>query len=195
MGMNAHGIALVWNSLQSTDQRNGVPVPFLVRLALRQPKLSDAIAACLRPVRAIGFNFILGASFGAANIEASATRQHPTYIARHFAHGNHYEAPELLTFEGNPSYDGSSFVRAGRMRQLLDEAAGHIDRETCNDFLRDHANYPGSICAHLDPPGYPYLTKAAVVFVPAEGAMAVTAGPPCSEPFVEHRVAEDVVVA
>jgi len=195
MGMNTNGIALVWNSLQSTDQHGGVPVPFLVRLALRQSKLSDAITACLRPVRAIGFNFILGASFGATNIEASASRQHATYIARHFAHGNHYEAQELLALEGNPAFEGSSFVRAGRMRQLLDEAAGHIDLETCKQLLQDHANYPGSICAHLDPPGYPYMTKAAVVFVPAEGAMWVTAGPPCGEPFVEHRVAASVVVA
>jgi isopenicillin-N N-acyltransferase-like protein len=195
MGINASGVALVWNSLQPTDQRHGVPVPFLVHSALRQPKLSDAIAACLRPVRAIGFNFILGAGFGAVNIEASARRQHVTYIGRPFAHGNHYETPELLALEGNPSYEGSSFVRAGRMRQLLDAAAGSIDLETCQDLLRDHANYPGSICAHLDPPDYPYMTKAAVVFEPGLGAMHLTSGPPCETPFITYRVGVAAVAA
>ena len=195
MGINANGVALVWNSLQSTDQRHGVPVPFLVRLALRQPKLSNAIAACLRPVRAIGFNFIVGADFGAVCIEAAAMKQHVTYIGTHGAHGNHYEAPELLALEGNPAYEGSSFIRAGRMRQLLDEAAGTLDLARCQNLLRDHANEPGSICAHLDPPDYPYLTKAAVVFVPAERAMYLSDGPPCGAPFVEHRVATTVAAA
>jgi isopenicillin-N N-acyltransferase-like protein len=195
MGMNAHGLALVWNSLQSTDQHAGVPVPFLVRLALRQPKLSDAIAACLRPARAIGFNFVLGADFGAVNIEAAATRQHVTYVGDHFAHGNHYEAPELLALEGNPTYEGSSFVRAGRMKQLLAMTAGQIDLETCQQLLRDHANYPGSICAHLDPPDYPSMTKAAVVFVPEQRAMYITDGPPCDAIFEEHRLVAGSAVA
>ena len=66
--------------------------------------------------------------------------------------------------EGNPAYEGSSFVRAGRMKQLLDAAAGQIDLETCQELLRDHANYPGSICAHVDPPDYPSMTRAAVEF-------------------------------
>ena len=195
MGMNANGVALVWNSLQATDQHAGVPVPFLVRMALRQPKLSNAISACLRPARAIGFNFILGAAFGAVNIEAAATRQHVTYIGDRFAHGNHYEAPELLGLEGNPAYEGSSFVRAGRMKQLLDAAAGQIDLETCQELLRDHANFPGSICAHVDPPDYPYMTKAAVVLIPEQGTMHITSGPPCETAFHEHRLVADVVSA
>jgi isopenicillin-N N-acyltransferase-like protein len=195
MGMNVNGVCLVWNSLQPTDQHDGVPIPFLVRLALRQPKLSNAISATLKPVRAIGYNFILGQDFGAVCIEAAASKQHLTYVGDHFAHGNHYEAPELLELEGHKTYEGSSFIRAGRMNQLLNEAAGHIDLDRCQNFLRDHANYPGSICAHLDPPHYPYLTKAAVVFVPAERAMYLSDGPPCGAPFVAHRVAAEAVVA
>lgn len=194
-GINAHGIALVWNSLQPRDMRNGVPVPFLVRRALAAPKLNDAISAALRPVRAIGFNFVLGASFGAVNIEATATRQHVSYIGRHMAHANHYEAPELLADEGNPTLEGTSFVRGGRMQQLLDETAGHIDLETLLRHFRDHANYPGSICAHLDMPSYPYMTRAAMLFVPATRTMLITAGPPCEYPFVSHQVGTESVVA
>jgi isopenicillin-N N-acyltransferase-like protein len=194
-GINAHGIALVWNSMHAKDQRLGVPVPFLVRLALRQKKLSDAISAALTPVRAIGFNFIIGADFGAANLEASATRQHVTYIGRHLAHANHFDSQTLRELEGNTAYHGSSFVRGGRMNQLLDEVAGHIDLETCQRLFRDHANHPGSICAHLDPPDFPYLTKAAFVYVPAERVMYVTDGPPCGAPFQELRLEPAAVTA
>ena len=193
--MNVNGVCLVWNSLRPTDQHHGVPIPFLVRLALRQPKLSSAISACLKPLRAIGFNFILGADFGAVCVEAAASTQNLTYIGDHFAHGNHYEAPELLALEGDKTYGGSSFIRAGRMRQQLNEAAGQIDLDRCQQFLRDHANYPGSICAHLDPPDHSSLTKAAVVFVPAERAMYLSDGPPCGAPFVAYQVAATTAVA
>ena len=188
MGINETGLALVWNSMQPRDASTGVPVPFLVRMALRQPKLTDAIPAVLRPIRAIGFNFILATADGAANVEASARGRHVTYISGHFAHANHYEAPELLDLEGNENYEGSSFVRSGRMKQLLDESVGHVDVETCQRFLRDHAHFPASICAHPDPPAASHHTQAAMIFVPAEKRMLLTEGPPCNAEFVERRL-------
>ena len=188
-GINANGVALVWNSMHATDAHQGVPVPFLVRRALQAPKLSDAIPAVLGPVRAIGFNFILGADFGAVNVEASALRHHVTYIGRHLAHANHYAEPELLAIEANKTYQGSSFIRSGRMGQLLDQVAGHIDLETCQRLLRDHANAPASICAHPDLPKYCHHTQAALLYVPADRAMYITEGPPCQTEFVRHRVA------
>lgn len=192
-GINDAGIALVWNSLQPRDVRQGVPIPFLVRRALAERKLSDAISAALIPVRAIGFNFIIGAEFGAVNIEASATRQHVTYIGRHLAHANHYEAPELLADEGNPKFEGSSFVRGGRMAQLLDESAGHIDLGSLERMFKDHANYPGSICAHLDSPNYPFMTRAAMLYVPATRTMLITAAPPCEAPYEAYTLAKALV--
>lgn len=186
MGINEAGLALVWNSMQPRDASTGVPVPFLVRMALRQPKLTDAIPAVLRPIRAIGFNFILATADGAANVEASARGRHVTYISRHFAHANHYEAPELLDLEGNANYEGSSFVRSGRMKQLLDESAGHVDVETCQRFLRDHAHFPASIRPHPDLPAASHHTQAAMIFVPAEKRMLLTEGPPCNAEFVER---------
>ena len=119
-GINAHGIAQVWNSMHARDAHGGVPIPFLSRLALRAEKLSDAIPNVLKPVRAIGFNFVIGSEMGAVNIEATARDQRVTYIGRHFAHANHYADPALVPLEGSSTYPGSSFVRSGRMNQLLD---------------------------------------------------------------------------
>ncbi|MFT4037019.1 MAG: C45 family autoproteolytic acyltransferase/hydrolase [Thermomicrobiales bacterium] len=194
-GINSERIALVWNSLQPRDMRNGVPVPFLVRRALAATRLNDAISATLRPTRAIGFNFMLAADFGAVNIEATATRQHVTYVGQHMAHANHYEASELLADEGNRTFEGSSFIRGGRMGQLLDETAGHIDLDTLQRHFRDHANHPGSICAHLGLASNPSMTRAAMLFAPATRTMLVTAGPPCEYPFVSHQVGAASAVA
>ena len=192
-GINAFGVAQVWNSMHARDAHCGVPIPFLSRLALRAEKLSDAIPNVLRPVRAIGFNFVIGSEMGAVNIEATARDQRVTYIGRHFAHANHYADPALIPAEGNAVYNGSSFVRSGRMAQLLDQNAGHLDNATMQELLRDHANYPGSICAHPDLPAFGHLTRAAMIYQPAERALHVTDGPPCESAFVKHRV--DVAVA
>jgi isopenicillin-N N-acyltransferase-like protein len=189
MGINGHGVSIVWNSMMARDTRLGVPVPFLIRRALSQSKLSGAITAVLRPVRAIGFNFVLASPDGAANVEATAQRQHVTYIGSHLAHGNHYEAPALVAYEADPSYGSSTFVRSGRMNQLLDESAGRIDVEVCKQMLRDHAHYPGSVCAHPDPPSAPTnLTLASMVVVPAERRLLITEGPPCQGEYLDFRV-------
>lgn len=193
-GINADGICVVWNSMQPTDVRQGVPVPFLIRRALRERKLPDAIPAMLTPIRAIGFNVMIGSPDGVVNLEASARRQRATYVGRHLAHANHYEAPELLTIEGNPTYRGSSFVRSGRMAQLLNETAGHIDAATCQRLLRDHAHYPASICAHPDLPNFRHQTQAAIVYEPAARHMWISNGPPCANEFTPLHVAVERAV-
>jgi isopenicillin-N N-acyltransferase-like protein len=190
MGMNRAGVSLVWNSLQASDAGSGVPVPFLIRLALRQPKLAEAIHATLRPLRAIGFNFVLASPDGAANIEASARDRRVTYVVRHLAHGNNYEAPELRALDLDRTFSSSSLVRAGRMRQLLDEHEGSLDIDRAMAILRDHAHYPGSICAHADPPFQSTNgTLASMVLVPADRAFLLAVGPPCGAEYERLVVA------
>jgi hypothetical protein len=81
------------------------------------------------------------------------------------------------------------------MAQLLDQVAGHIDLDTCQRLLRDHANHPASICAHPDLPQFTHHTQAALIYLPAERTMLITNGPPCLTDFAEFRVAAPAVVA
>ena len=176
--------------LDAVSKRKAVGRSSLVRKALQQTKLSDAIQAVVGGVRAIGFNFILGQDFGAVNVEATATQHRLHYISTHYAHANHYEAPDQLRFEGNPAGTACSLVKGGRLQQRLDEAAGRIDLDVCQDVLRDHANYPGSVCIHEDPPAgrRDSHTQAALIYVPAERLMLASDGPPCENPYAEYRL-------
>jgi isopenicillin-N N-acyltransferase-like protein len=162
----------------------------LVRKALQQTKLSDAMQAVVGGARAIGFNFVVGHDFGAVNVEAAATQHRYHYVSTHYAHANHYQEPDQLRFEGNPAGIACSFVKGGRLQQRLDEAAGQIDLATCQDILRDHANYPGSVCIHEDPPAgrCDSHTQAALIYVPAERLMLASGGPPCENPYVAYRL-------
>jgi isopenicillin-N N-acyltransferase-like protein len=193
-GINSAGVAVAWNTLRSLDARSGVPCTFLVRKALQQTTLGAAVQVAVSGVRAAGFNFIIGAEFAAVNVEATATRENVRYIGRHFGHANHYQEPELVQFEGSPAsrVASTSRIRSGRINQLLDQAAGHIDLETCKTMLRDHADYPGSICAHKDPPRSEVLTMATMVYQPDQRLMLVTDKQACENPFQEFRVGHAV---
>jgi isopenicillin-N N-acyltransferase-like protein len=187
-GINRHGLALVWNTLMSTDARPGVPATFVVRKALQQPTLPALVGVVINCHRANGLNFIAGASYGAVDIEVSATRYSVTYSGTTLHHANHHEALQLLQFEGDhPLVSPSTLIRSGRMKQLLDEHFGAIDLDVCQRILRDHAGRPGSICRHEDDlPGGTARTQAALLYVPAEGRMLATNGPACETEFVGY---------
>jgi len=155
---------------------------------IKQPKLSDAVQAAVSGVRAAGFNFIIGVSFAAVNIEASATKERIRYISRHYGHANRYEDPDLLELEGSPASvpPSTSVVRSGRMNQLLDEAAGKIDLDMCKGFMSDHANYPGSICRHVDEGRCEFFTRSALLYEPARRLMLVTDRQACENPWVQY---------
>jgi len=55
-------LGLVWNSLKPTDTRFGVPAPFLIRKAMQQKSLSEAVGVVINAYRANGLNYILGRS-------------------------------------------------------------------------------------------------------------------------------------
>jgi isopenicillin-N N-acyltransferase like protein len=188
-GINAAGLALVWATLIPTDLRQGVPSTLLVRKVLQQRNLAHAVGSAISGVRASGFNFIIGADFGAVSIEASATRQHLRYVGQHLGHANHYEELDMLPFDALvPQPALSTVVRSGRMNQLLDQKAGNIDLSMCQAILRDHAGYPCSICSHEQKPLSSGCTRS-LLYVPAERLMLATNAEPCHSPYVEYRVA------
>jgi hypothetical protein len=75
------------------------------------------------------------------------------------------------------------------MKQVLEEHFGRIDLDVCRQIMRDHAGWPGSICRHYRPGDERVTrTQAALIYVPAEGKMLASDGPPCGAPFVEYSL-------
>jgi len=188
-GINSHGLAMVWNSLKPTDTRVGAPCTFVLRKALQQQSLGELVGAIINCPRANGMNFIAGASYGVVDVEVTATKYSVTY-GTIVHHANHYEAPELKLYEEYlPNAVPDTLVRTARMRQLLDERYGAIDLPACQEIMRDHGNYPGSICRHCIPGRTnPWQTQSALIYVPAEGKVLASNGRPCETPFVEYTL-------
>ena len=188
-GVNAAGLAIVENTLRPSDQRPGAPYPVVVRKALQQTILSDFIGAIIMAPRAHGQNYVIGTPYAAVNIETSATRYDFKYLQDGiFGHANHYEAPQLQHLDMEPEILPDTLVRSGRMYQLLKAKFGKLDLEALKEVMRDHANYPNSICRHEDPRGGVYSTLSALIYRPEDRLMLATYGTPCTSPFQEFTI-------
>jgi len=180
-GINEYGLALIWNTVKALDEKPGVPVTLLIRKVLDGKNLNDALKTLLNTPRASGFNYMVGNEYGGFNIEATGTREQITYVTAIHSHANHYE-DEVLRLDENkpPDKKANSYIRSGRMRQLLENYFGKIDLDICKNILCDHANYPLGICRHLVEGETDSLTQSALIFIPEEKLMLASDGPPCN---------------
>jgi len=188
-GVNAAGLAIVENTLRPSDQQPGAPYPVVVRKALQQTILSDFIGAIIMAPRAHGQNYVIGAPYAAVNIETSATKYDLKYLQDGiFGHANHYESPQLQHLDMEPEMLPDTLVRSGRMHQLLKAKFGKLDLEALKEVMRDHANYPNSICRHEDNRGGVLSTLSTLIYRPEDRLMLATYGTPCTSPFQEFTI-------
>ncbi len=191
--MNDRGLAIVWTSLKSNDARVGVPAPLVLRKALQAPNLGTLISNVIRSSRANGMNFIAADACGAVDIDLSATRYQVTYCPGILTRANHYESPEMLSFEADlPVTAPDTLLRSGRMKELLERNEGAIDHEVLMQIYCDHAHAPGSICLH---PWEGWTTAVTPLFDPSQGLMWASNGRPCEAGFAEYSLPTHAMAA
>jgi isopenicillin-N N-acyltransferase-like protein len=187
-GMNAAGLAFVTSGTLVSDQRPGVPAPVVARKILQQERLSDGLEAVVRARRTIGADYVLASPFGVVNLETSAAAYDCCYVQEEiFSCANHVRSPALKHLQAG-LYGMDSFVRQGRMLQLLAAGQGSLDMEALMETQGDHADHPFGICRHTVDGLSDAQTRCAVIMVPAERLMLITDGNPCSRPYEEFRI-------
>ena len=188
-GVNAAGLAIVENTLVPSDQRPGVPFPIVMRKVLQQTRLSDFIGAIITAPRLSGHNYIIGTSYAAVDIETSATEYDFKYLQDGiFGHANHYESLALKQLDILPEWLPDTLVRSGRMLQLLKAKFGKLDLDALKEIMRDHADYPVSICRHEDKRHGTLSTLSMLIYRPEDRLMLVTYGTPCVSPSQEFTI-------
>ncbi len=192
-GLNSAGIGIVINKLWPSDAEPGVPYCFLVRKALQKDLVSDVLESITTTKRASGTHFLITNSTGDIfSLEVTATR-HEILVSTDgvFAHTNHYLTPELKSFDVSGPWIGNSFVRLSRIRRHLHENMGRVTLEKCQEWMKDHVNYPYSICRHgseEEPIESGARTVASFFFLPNELKMLATYGNPCIQPYEKYLV-------
>jgi len=184
-GVNSRGISLCWNTVPRIELKFGVPTYIIAAEVLRQKTIGDAINAVTRASRAGCFNFVISDETELYDIEATPTDIDIAYSDEYIVHANHFVSPKLSSKQIIPNSDlPSTVVRHNRMNKLLKQKLGQINLGVCQSFLRDHVNYPASICRH---PNYG-LTLDSWVIIPAQREFCVAHGPPCQNEFQLHKL-------
>jgi isopenicillin-N N-acyltransferase-like protein len=167
------------------ELKEGVPTYIIVAEVLRQNTIGDAINAVVRAERAGCFNFVIADETELYDIEATPSDIDISYSDEYLIHANHFVSEKFTSKQTIPNNDigmASTIIRHNRMNTLLKQKRGKIDLDACKGFLKDHVNYPASICRH---PDYG-LTLDSWVIVPAEREFWIAHGPPCQNDFEKH---------
>ena len=184
-GVNSKGISICWNTVPRLELKVGVPTYIIVAEVLRQKTIGDAIDAVIRAKRAGCFNFLIADETELYDIEATPTDIDIAYSDEQIVHANHFVSQKFYSKQTIPNSDigmASTIVRHNRMNTLLKQKFGQIGLDDCKGFLKDHVNYPASICRH---PDYG-LTLDSWVVVPAEMEFWIAHGPPCQHEFEKY---------
>lgn len=189
-GLNASGIGQVGNALYFGDiQPFGTPKLPAYRAALGCASLEAAIRAAAAPWRAHGQNHLLAERSGImCDVEVSATAWALWWAqGRPLVHTNHALDPGLAGLERGDRLN--SKLRYARLAELAARDQGRHSVDTVSAMLRDHANYPKSVCKHLEPPANPEVRTIASVIVDLTAAeLHVARGYPCQAGYQVFRL-------
>lgn len=188
-GLNSKGIGISWTSVPRLEMKIGVPTYIIVAEILRQRTIGEALNAILRADRAGCFHFIITDETEIYSVEATPRDVNIDYTDGCVAHANHFTSEKFYTKQRIAQMRPDTFVRYNRMNRLLKEKFGAIDLEACMNFLRDHVNYPWSICRHpSEDPNEKLkgLTLDSWVIVPAKREFWIAHGSPCENEFKKY---------
>ena len=195
LGINEFGIGLVANSLLPADRAPGVPFALVMREALAQRSLADAMGVILEAPRATGANYVLASTDGAVDIETTHSDAHVEYVVNAFTHSNHYLSERFVPLERGGAQLPDTYLREGRMRMLLAASSGSpVGVKDTLALLSDHEGAPTSICRHPAAAVDDMETLAASIVVPCERSLYMTDGPPCCAEVQRFTVAQPSVV-
>ena len=190
--MNSKGIALCINALSDGDFRIGVPFSVITRKVLGAKNIGEAINAVITPERGAGANYLIADENGECyDIETTVRGFNYFYVDKNLGHANHYLGRTATGKETALITNAGTIVRGNRMNKLLGIHSGKIDVETCFGFLKDHVNYPTSICTHPNedlPPEMAMKTMDSMVICPAKREIHITRDNPCKATFKKYAL-------
>jgi len=187
VGRNTKGLSVFMNILLTSEPISvGIPAYLMLRLAMQQNSLSQALSVLKRKKRASPFNYMLSSPSGAYNVEASAKHFSPTEIkGRFYVHTNHCLCSPMSGEDLYVKVTGSkeTLERYSTMERRMKKVhPGALGVPEVFGLFRDHDHYPDSICRHPRgnlPREGRMRTIGTVLSREGEGGIWVAYGNPC----------------
>jgi isopenicillin-N N-acyltransferase-like protein len=200
-GMNSAGLGLCTNTLVSTTDTGdptGLPYHVFLHELVQTERVSDGLQFLMSTPRALSANYLLMHADGAV-LDVETTGGGPEGVAHLtladgvLTHTNHFRDTRLALTDRRVRESANTVVRLDRVNRRLAMVGAKIDREDVLDCLRDHANYPLSVCLHADArkPAIRRMGTLATVFYDLDtGDVWMAVGNPCEAEFTELSFAE-----
>ena len=153
VGKNTKGLSVFMNILLTSEKISvGIPAYLMLRLAMQQKSLAQALSVLKRRRRASPFNYMLSSPSGAYNLEASAKHFLPTRIrGRYYVHTNHCLCTPINREDIYVKATGSpeTLERYDTMERLMSRVPRKsLKLEDVFRLFGNHDHYPDSICRH-----------------------------------------------
>lgn len=195
-GVNSAGICLYLNALSTDQAPKGLPLHLAMRGILDCRTLAEAISAAVRLPLGCCANFMIGHKNGeCVDIEIENEDFDVLYPKDGIlVHTNHFVSPRLpiLPRKDTCKYKFTdSFTSLGRADKLLRKKGKEISETDIMEVLRDHVEYPSSICRHDDmeqPKGKRMGTVFSMVVNLTEGKIYFCKGNPCEKSYEEYQI-------
>lgn len=158
VGLNSAGLGFGINGLSPNDTRVGIPIGMVSRAMYGAGTIVEALTyANLPHKQASDNNIVADNNSQIYDIEGSATDFELIHATDgYLVHTNHYVTQKMRKYESDFQDDIKSIrgymcsvARYNRALSLLRESE-EISLQRIMEILRDHVNYPCSICRHLD---------------------------------------------
>jgi len=192
MGINSSGLSVCINALGFEKTKIAVPMLCVVRELLNQRDLDGALGSIERADRAFALNFMVGDTKGIMDVEASPVSVSVRRSEEILHHANHYlYGTDGFTDAKSNEYRANSVARCDRMAELINQNKGQLNLKLLQGFLRDHANKPNTICAHVNPAkskAHHSRTLDGMIYVPEKREAWITKGNPCENEFIRYIV-------
>lgn len=195
-GLNAAGIAITANYLQSDrDYRSlGVPLALIRRKVLEKEQLAHAFHTVYTTVKSASNNVIVSQAGGIAiNFECAPDETFPVHATNGLiVHANHWISPVALgkLQDTGIATTPDSLYRDMRVRQLLEAHQGGLDVAAVKGALFDDYQTPWAVCRppRLNSAGNLSATVAMLVMQPAKGVLEIAPLPALNRSFTRYEL-------
>ena len=197
-GFNSAGISLNLNLLRNKDSllpSGGVPSHVILRKVLSSENIGEAIGTIASAERKSAKNYLLASDQGDF-VDVEVTRDD---LDVHFpergllTHANCFETDRFKSTDLAPVNSPDSYIRSKRLAKLMREHEGSLTVDVMRELLRDHNNYPDSICRHPNPRAPLPMQKIiktllSIISCPKDRKAYIALGNPCENEHMEYQL-------
>lgn len=190
IGFNSAGIGVCLNALGAVGNPQGLPLHIVLRGILNSSKLSDAIQKINSMPNACAANYLIASACGEAmDVEKAPTDFNVLYPEQGIMVHTNYFLTRMNSVEdlGRLIFP-DTYLRQGRANKLIRKSNGKITEQVMHEVFSDHADYPDSICRHIDTDEEVRLqmcTVFSVIMNLTQRKMKVLLGNPCENEYQE----------